>query len=241
MLEQLVVNGCSYAKSYTTGGGHVDLAKRFDLIPYDLSITGSANTRIIRSTLKHSYETDLSTLYVLGFTFVSREELPICKYDASVNATPQDIWEGAWTNPQNQYYGKNRWVNGWTDQHTKEWIVFRETYEQLSLIDRVENLMYQILSMIDSLTARGHRVLVFQQADEWWHGMSNAQLDRLKLLENVNIIDQFRWCAIRWQHSLNVPGVPSNAPVDMRHRQPGSHKPLNDYLENYIRQHELQV
>jgi hypothetical protein len=57
MLEQLVVNGCSYAKSYATGGGHVDLAKRFDLIPYDLSITGSANTRIIRSTLKHSYET----------------------------------------------------------------------------------------------------------------------------------------------------------------------------------------
>ena len=52
----LVVNGCSYMASYAVGQGHVDLAQKLGLEhPASLAIGGSANSRILRTTLKHSY------------------------------------------------------------------------------------------------------------------------------------------------------------------------------------------
>jgi len=243
MITDLVTNGCSYMATYTKGLGHVDLAKRFDLTPRDISITGSANSRIIRTTLKHSHETTKRTLYVLGMTFISREELPICRWDDGIYPTEQEVWEGAWTNPQNQLFGKNRWVDHWTEKHTQEWIKIRERYEVGTLLDRLEDLQYRMLSMIESLLFRGHRVIVFQQADQWWDNISNKEVKRLqKLGPCKQIIDGFRWCAIRWQHSQGVPYTTySKAPDEIKHRQPGRHTEINDYLERYIRQHELHL
>ena len=63
MITDLVTNGCSYMATYTEGHGHHDLAKRLGLSPGDIGITGSANSRIIRTTLKHSYETTKKTLF----------------------------------------------------------------------------------------------------------------------------------------------------------------------------------
>ena len=76
--SQLVVNGCSYMGSYVNGGGHRDLAKNLGIEEYSsLAIGGSANSRILRTTLKHSYLTDKPTFYVLGMTFIGRSEIPI--------------------------------------------------------------------------------------------------------------------------------------------------------------------
>jgi len=244
MITNLVTNGCSYMDTYARGGGHIDLASRLKLSSEHIGITGSANSRILRTTLKHSYETTKKTLYVLGLTFISREELPLCRYDEHVQPTRQEVWEGAWTNPQNQLFGKNRWRDDWSDKDTKQWIVFREKYECNTLVDRLENLMYQMLAVIDSLTLRGHSCIIFQQADEWCHGMSQKELVRLELLENnKNIIGGFVWCAIREQHNADVKFVPYEEHVDpkLRHRLPGEHKWLNNYLEQHIRQHELHL
>jgi hypothetical protein len=49
---------------YTDGAGHYDLAKRFGTVAEDISITGSANSRILRTTLKHSYQSERKCLYV---------------------------------------------------------------------------------------------------------------------------------------------------------------------------------
>ena len=249
MIEQVVANGCSYQESYVQGHGHTDLSQRFGCRSDSLTISGSANTRILRTTLKHSYETDYKTLYLIGLTFISREELPILRYDHKANPTSQDIWEGAWTNPQNQQFNKDRYNKGWDNTSLKQWIVFREAYEYHTLIDRVENLMYLMLAVIDSLTARGHSCIIYQQADEWWPGMTRQQTDRIRLLDNnKHIIGGFKWCAVREQHRA---GVKYQSDVqyreghdidpEIRHRQPGEHKWLNDYLEDYIRQHELHL
>ena len=101
MIKLLVVNGCSYAQVYANGNGHIDLARRLGIVGHhnipqavSLGIGGSANSRILRTTLKHSYITQVPTLYVLGLTFISRLELPICN--------PDNEFEGRWANPQNQ-------------------------------------------------------------------------------------------------------------------------------------------
>ena len=250
MITDLVTNGCSYMHTYVEGNGHVDLANRLNLQATNISISGSANSRIIRSTLKHSYETTKKTLYVLGMTFISREELPICHYDPAEH-TEQEVWEGAWSNPQNQLFGKNRWAADWNEWETKQWIMFREKYDKGTVVDRTENLMYQMLAMIDSLTTRGHNCIMFQQADQWWHNILPEQADRsvnlterIRLLEDhKNIVEDFRWCAISEQHKAGVPCVPDEEHVDpeLRHRLSGEHEWLNNYLETHIRTHELHL
>jgi len=177
-------------------------------------------------------------------TFISREELPICRWDSYSSPTPQDVWEGAWTNPQNQQFGKERWIPEWNDQLTKQWVVWREKYETGTIVDRLENLMYQMLAMIDSLTHRGHSCIIFQQADEWWQGMLPEELRRLKLLkDNPNIIGNFKWLAIREQHKAGVAFIKDEEHVqpDIRHRLAGQHQWLNNYLEQHIRHHELHL
>jgi len=229
----LVVNGCSYAESYAGGQGHVDLAAALGLDnPVSLAIGGSANSRILRTTLKHSY-TAPPTLYVLGMTFVSRLEIPICD--------PVDDFEGRWTNPQNQKFS-HRWQLGWSKTDSDNFVEIKLKSEVFSILDRTEDLMYRMLSVIADLQHRGHRVLMFQQADNLYQEYLDNS--RLKLFQRPEIVDGFRWCSIAWQQAQGVPpysygpGAPY-VPPDMKHRAVGHHQMFNEYLTNYIQEHKL--
>ncbi len=234
MIEQLVVNGCSYSESYALGGGHEYLAGQLG-IPQarTLAIGGSANTRILRTTLKHSYSTTVPTLYVLGMTFVSRLELPICN--------PDNDFEGRWCNPQNQEFSP-RWQHEWTRKQTDEFVALKLRSEVYSILDRTEDLMYRMLGTIADLQSRGHRVLMYQQADNLYQGyLTDARLQQFRRPE---IIGGFEWRAITWQHEQGVQpttytvGSPS-VPPDMTHPKPGHHNLINNYLTNYIQEHKL--
>ena len=160
-IQALVVNGCSYTETWAAGYGPEDLASQLG-IPKSCSLAkgGSANSRILRTTLKHSYQTDQPTLYLLGMTFVSRWELPILRED-----NEDESFEGRWTNPQNQEFS-DRWEHFWNKQKTLDFVDFKLMVETYSLLDRTEDLMYRILSTIADLQSRGHQVLVYQQADD---------------------------------------------------------------------------
>ena len=98
MFSQLVVNGDSYMEVYAQGNGHVDLGQRLGINKcHSMAIGGSPNSRLIRTTLKHSYAAQEPTFYVLGVGFISRWEVAILNAD-------DDSFEGRWTNPQNQDY-----------------------------------------------------------------------------------------------------------------------------------------
>lgn len=230
----LVVNGCSYTDSYAHGQGHVDLAKQLGLDnPVSLAIGGSANSRILRTTLKHSY-TALPTLYVLGMTFVSRLEIPICD--------PVDDFEGRWINPQNQEFS-HRWQLGWEKTDSDNFVEIKLKSEVFSILDRTEDLLYRMSSAITDLQHRGHRVLMFQQADNLYQEYLDNP--RLKLFQRPEIIDGFRWRAIAWQHAQGVqpknygPNAPHVVPAHMTHPAIGHHQKLNEYLTNYIQERKL--
>ena len=229
----LVVNGCSYMESYAAGQGHVDLAKQLGLSnATSLAIGGSANSRILRTTLKHSY-TAPPTLYVLGMTFLSRLEIPICEQ--------LNDFEGRWVNPQNQEF-RHRWQLGWTQADSDQFVEIKLKSEVFSILDRIEDLMYRMLSTITDLQSRGHKVLMFQQAD-------NLYLDflsdtRLSLFDQPEIVGKFGWRATAWQAKQGVqpkdygPGAPY-VPPDMTHAAIGHHQMLNEYLTNYIQERKL--
>lgn len=231
-VNHLVVNGCSYMELYSQGNGHVDLAEQLSIPTSEsLAIGGSANTRIIRTTLKHSYQTTQPTLYVLGMTFLSRLEIPILEN--------QTEFEGRWTNPQNQKFIKD-WQYGWTQSETDQFVEVKLKSELYSILDRTEDLMYKILSMISDLTSRGHRVLVYQQADNLYQTyLDDPRLQPFK--HAVEIIKGYGWRATAWQSENGVPSInygyrtAHQVPPDMQHAEAGHHQKLNEFLVNYIR------
>lgn len=229
----LVVNGCSYMESYAVGQGHVELAQHLALdYPESLAIGGSANSRILRTTLKHSY-TAPPTLYVLGMTFLSRLEIPICE--------PENDFEGRWVNPQNQEF-KHRWQYDWTQADSDQFVETKLKSEVFSILDRAEDLMYRMLSTVADLKSRGHRVLMFQQADNLYTNLLNEP--RLALFDQPEIVGGFGWRACAWQAEQGVqpkdygPGAPY-VPPDMTHPAIGHHQMLNEYLTNYIQERKL--
>ena len=159
MINALVVNGCSYMACYSEGNGHKDLATRLGITQSEsLARSGSCNNRIIRTTLKHSYTTDKLCFYLIGLTFLDREELPIGKND--------NEFEGRWLSVQNGFLDNN-FDNPWTQQDTDRYARLKATVALTNnAVDKLEDLMYRILSMISDLRSRGHRVLIFQQVDD---------------------------------------------------------------------------
>lgn len=233
--QELVVNGCSYMYTYASGQGHHDLADRLGIpVASNLAISGSANSRILRTTLKHSYITNRPTFYVLGMTFLSRYELPIQRVTNS--------FEGAWTNPQNQDY-KLLWSAPWTQQDTNIFVSLKMKWEWNSHVDRAEDLQYRMLSLINDLQSRGHGILIYNQADDT---LDEVQDDpRLALLgTSRHIIQSYRWRAIQYQHEKKIPFMDYGTQTEelsdeLKHREPGWHDTLNIYLADYISQNSL--
>lgn len=218
---------------YALGKGQEDLANRLGIEnSKSLAIGGSANSRIIRTTLKHSYQTTDPTFYVLGMTFLSRNEIPIL--------TQEDDFEGMWTNPQNQQF-KNKWQPHWTQRDTDLYVELKLKAEWASVPDRLEDLMYRIVSMESDLCRRGHKLLIFQQADDVY--LNYLDQPRFDLFRKLPwIIGGYRWRAVPWQHSKGVPessGSLSSVPEDIRHRHPQHYSVLNSFLEDYIKQHQI--
>jgi hypothetical protein len=232
---KLVVNGCSYMEAYASGHGQQDLAQRLNIANSEsLAIGGSNNSRILRSTLKHSYQQESPTFYVLGMTFLSRLEIPILEN--------QSEFEGRWTNPQNQQF-KQYWQYGWTDTETAQFVDIKLKTEIYSILDRTEDLMYRIISLIHDLQRRGHGVLIYQQADSLY--LDYLASPRLGLFKKfIEIVDGYSWRAVPWQLSQGVPGMNYGSginivPDDIKHPAPGYHQTLNEFLINYINDHRL--
>jgi len=228
-------------ESYAFGLGHIDLAERLDIRNHSgavnaasLAIGGSANSRILRTVLKHSYDPGCDTLYVLGMTFVSRLEIPILD--------DRDQFEGRWTNPQNQQF-QNRWTYPWTAKDSEQFVELKLKYESNSILDRTEDLMYRLLATIDSIKMRGHRVLVYQQADNLYQEILDHP--RFAPMQNrPEIIDGLAWRAVSWQHEQGVqptiyPVGHQYVPPDMTHPAVGHHQKLNEFLTNYIQEHKI--
>lgn len=230
-------------ETYAGGGGHRDLAKRLSIpVAETLAIGGSANSRILRTTLKHSYTNTEPTLYVMGLTFVSRSEIPICTVD-----NEHTSFEGRWINPQNQEFS-NRWEHFWSRRLSEEFVQLKLKTEAYSLLDRTEDLMFQTLAAVADLKSRGHKVVVYQQADDSYDMYLGGP--RLKWFDTCpNIVQGFGWRAIMYQHEQGVPysepgGTanyigPQGVPENIRHRAQGEHHALNEFLVNYINDNSI--
>lgn len=233
-MEKLIVNGCSYMDAYTGGRGHIDLAARLNLpLVESIAVSGCNNSRIIRSTIKHSYSNPIPTLYVVGMTFFSRWELPV-KREASE-------LDGHWTNPQS-CPPNTPYLGHWNEEATERFKTLMFDAYACGFEDSLEDLMYRMVAMVSNLKERNHRILIYNQVEREVKNFVNDP--RFSLLKSQFFVDQFAWPAIIWQHENQVPEqiYPPNTrlpPPHFRHRLPGEHDLINQHLTDYIVQNKI--
>ena len=135
------------------------------------------------------------------------------------------------------------WQPPWTDKDTDTYVELKLKWEWNTHIDRAEDLQYRMLSVINDLQSRGHAVIMFNQSDDLLEPLFDDA--RLRVLTTTNnIVESYRWRAIKYQHDQNVPSMdygtqPGEVPDSMKHRMPGYHSVLNEFLADYIARKKL--
>ena len=232
MITRLVANGCSYILEYSQGGLK-DLSQRLGIDFYEnLALAGSCNGRIIRTTLKDSYQTSMPTLYVIGITYLSRHELPL------LSGRPET--DGKWQSINNNFKKQTNLDSHFSHNDIKEYCSLWDKFTILGIEDLAVNLQYQLLSLRDSLQYRGHRCVIFNTAEsalDWV--INNSAFDLLK--SQKQLVHGLKWKSIPWQFEQGAiwPKEDEHLPLEARHVAPGQHLWLNEFLVDYINQHGI--
>jgi hypothetical protein len=170
------------------------------------------------------------TLYIIGLSFLTRTELPIKK-------TP-DVFEGKWMNITNLPDPDADYEYGWGVQSVKSYIGIKLRAHNTS--EQLEELMYQILSTVDSLTSRGHQAIVFRVPDDGYENLlMDTKFDLLK--KSTNIIGGLSWGSLAYQYDNGVEQDSNDydMPRNIRHPAIGQYQVLNKFLFNYLQDNQL--
>jgi hypothetical protein len=213
--------------------GQTELASKLNISKAEnISIPGSCNSRIIRTTLQDSYNNEPS-LYIIGLTFLTRYELPI--------RLGEDPNEGKWVsitgngtaNFKNfDTHIDNDFITNYSDLWNRSTL--------LSLPDLAVDLQFKLISAIESLISRGHQILVFNTAENiYQYFLDESKFNLLR--QTTNIVQGLQWRAVPWQFEQGATYLPEDEqyPADCRHVAPGGHRWLNDFLTNYIHEHKI--
>ena len=225
-----MVNGCGYMVGYAHGNGHQDLANQLKINnTVSLAKSDSSNDRIIRTTLKDSYDTADPTLYIIGLSFLGRMELPVSQLT--------DAFEGRWfsfQNSENKKFIKDIILS---DSEFQSVLDIKHKSEAESVEERLEDLMYNLLAMVDSLQSRGHTAIVFNTADDVI--VPYLVMKKFKLFQTPAFVQSLTWKSVDYQFNNGVQtsryDQQNKTPDSMKHPDPGAPHVLNDFLQAYIK------
>jgi len=234
-VSKIVTCGCSYMKHHADGHGVKDLATRLGITNRGThAMDGLSNSAIIRLTVADSMQATEPTLYIVSTTYLNRFELPILKkrnnekWGSFGNATPLDSRE---------YDECVIDLSKYVDLHLQ--------YTINSVKEHIYALYLQLAMMIDSVKSRGHKIVVFNSAEELLREALLLDPTDIKFLDNYNaeIIQNLHWLSIPWQHEQGVKSDPEdirqNIPFLSRHPATGEHRHLNKFLVDYINTNKI--
>ena len=239
-IKRLVANGCSFINHYTQGHGHHDLANSLNIPEcFDLSVAGSSNQRIIRTTLQDCYQTKTPTLYIIGITFLYRFELPVLVKEEE-EEEKEDIIDNSKYQSFNFTHDCNYYNNldaGITinDINTFKKLLFK--FISFAEEEQVIALYNSIVATIDSIIANGHTAVVFNTGELIFKRYANhTKLKHIKKYKQI--IESFNWLSNRYQFDngakCDTNDENLNIHQECKHVASGQNKHLNKYLINYI-------
>jgi hypothetical protein len=238
-IERLLVNGCSYMTHYSLGKGHIDLADRLGIKKATtVAARGRCNNRIIRTTIQDMYTTDKKTLYVLGLTFLIRIDLPLNQH--------YDEIDGHWESLLHKDLIPKRKDFWFPCVDSSQISTYLDLYRRFSICHDdmcrsvVKDLVYRLTVLIDSAKRLGHRMLIFRAVESThWTGLQD--LDLRPFVSRPEMVKDLIWCSIPWQIEQGAQCLEEDhaLPAEFRHVKAGQHGFLNDFLFDYINDHEI--
>lgn len=180
--SQIILNGCSFVKGYKQSGGTLgkQLKKLVDLPITNLSIHGSGNDRIIRTTYDFLEDNDIKNpLVVIGFSHWARFEL----YDKGNDSyVPFNFWDNHFDemvkiilddkdyelidNEINhaRRYGKKHWkkelLSQWDNETARNLIMFY--LELFKDEDETRKFHYQQAKLLEAyIESKGGKLICF--------------------------------------------------------------------------------
>jgi hypothetical protein len=103
------------------------------------------------------------------------------------------------------------------------------------------DLQWKLLSLIDTLNHCGHRVVIFNTAEDGVKSWLVVNPKFNPVRNRKEIIHGLAWKSIPWQFEQGArwPVEDEQYPPDCRHVIPGDHKWLNQFLIDYIKTNNI--
>jgi hypothetical protein len=231
---KFVLNGCSFCANYHLAG---DLAKELGYTDFvNLSIGGSSNRRILRSTLEY-VERYGADFVLLGLTFWDRQEAPFKQVPAHddpwVSYNPQGL-QGLFA-PEGTKFNNNV-----SRTELQNFIAQRYVYD--ISVSYVDQLLCDITMFASYLKQKQIRFLIF----------NTCELDYELYFKSVNSTYQTTIAGIKevipLSFTSNIYLANLNAsysenerrwPAHARHYDSSEYRHLNEYLLQYINDRDI--
>lgn len=193
----------------------------------NLSLAGSSNARIFRSTLEYIIENQNVDFVILALTFWDRVEAPWGKEQIWVDYSPNGIMRES----DSLKYDGNIFKKYITDR-------FKFDLD----INYVDLLLNSIITFSGWLTANNIRHVIFSSPGEYFNWLDITSTKKIEYINsNPHIIDIVNWSSNKHigEHDGTGYDSESNLPLSGKHYSPKSFTILNEFLYNYINEHKL--
>jgi hypothetical protein len=218
MISNLYVNGDSYSESYTPYSKF--LAERLNVPVTNHAIRGSSNDRIIRSTIEYILSNPpKDTLFLIGFSFITREELWASNYK---NIRVID------TQPGSRFTTIQTLLTKDLDNSTKEKIA------NIDINKNVIHFYYNLYMLSRLIKSLNYNYLFFSAANNTdWGDMDWDFLSTLGVYKAINSDPN-----IVNIHNFSIPGWAKENKIDHSetgHLYQDGHKKFADYLVDQLK------
>ncbi|SVA86434.1 uncharacterized protein METZ01_LOCUS139288, partial [marine metagenome] len=215
-MKKILINGCSYGKSW--GGQRLATDLKLDLV--NLSTPGGSNARIVRTTIDYLLEHDDVEKVVIILTFLDRDEL---RY----NDTYYNYSLSSVTNKPIEWYRKAS-LEGLLPEHTK-YILDRYRYD-FDNEQSVVNHLGTVLTLSSWLKSKKIKHVIFSAPGECiYPGEKRKSILKLeKACQQVPEIIDVRWSSNQFLGDSGMLGNESDQhlPKHIRHYASDEHHSL---------------
>ena len=222
-MSKLLINGCSYTTNWSPSCQLLGNKLNFEST-VNLSLSGSSNDRIFRSTLEYIFNNSVDFV-ILSLTFMDRQEAPWGK-DIWTDYSPMGVMRPSELLNDEKLYTK----------------YIQDRYRYDIDMKYTDKLLNNIITFSGWLDHKKIRYVIFSSPGEYFKNADFGFINQNKLIylnKNPRIIDIENWSANQYIHdnggtSFEQEGIPSGS-----HYTPDSYPILNNFLYDYIIKHDL--
>ena len=221
-MSKLLINGCSYTVNWSPLCAQLGNQLGFTETT-NLSMPGSSNDRIFRTTLEYIFTNDVKYV-IIALTFWDRQEAPWGKSATWTDYSHNGLLRASEVDSPNLY---NSYI--------------QDRYRYDININYIDKLLNDIITFSGWLESKDIKYLIFTSSGNYFEKNNfkfiQTKLDYLK--QNPRIIDIETWTSNQYMYDHGGTSIELNGPPDGRHYTKESFATLNEFIVDYINTNKL--